>query len=615
MVESMNTIDPDELGEYLSAYLDDELSAAERQVVEQALARDPTARRQLEELRQTVGLVQSLPRRAAPPSLLQDLTAAAERRQLLGEPVETERRRRPWWLSGQPWLAAAAALIVMVVGGYYVFQYANQPAERMAERTAPPPSLQPAAPVPSPSEGHDDVAMAARPAPAGARARQLQPGDLGRMAAVADADTRAKEMLDIGTPPDARSTQGGSLDTRLADDLGMARSAAPSAESADTPAADRQAQIALAPTLTWDQKSAVQVACETLVNHPFSNESNQLIVAVESARDAELAESQFAAWAVANDVRDVSKLAATQPAAPPAAEALYLEGRPGVNYEPDGTKEILVQTPVHLLPELVEALRPAGDRARAMELAVGPLVASGDQEIDTALVQMQRVPQARAYLAEPEQAGLADGKKDASAQAHSGEAAPSGAAGLAGAAPAEERQVPTAKSEVRREVEPAKEAISKWAGGAAAPASRAEARPTDKDATYAGAGATSRPTGVVGGLLQRLVNLGADAGRGGAAASQPPRRAPAPATFRPGELVNRSRRQLESRERQGQAAARGRRAGQDESDSYGLEPLVTLVVRFEETAPTTTAPASAEETAPAGPASPDRTESTVPDGQ
>ena len=74
----MASIDRDKLGEYLSAYLDDELNERERAAVERLVARDPRARAQLEELRRTVDLVRGLPHRAAPPSLIQDLTAAAE---------------------------------------------------------------------------------------------------------------------------------------------------------------------------------------------------------------------------------------------------------------------------------------------------------------------------------------------------------------------------------------------------------------------------------------------------------------------------------------------------------------------------------------------------------
>lgn len=63
----MATIDRDKLGEYLSAYLDGELSDSERAAVDRLLARDARVRAQLDELRQTVEMVRALPRRAARP--------------------------------------------------------------------------------------------------------------------------------------------------------------------------------------------------------------------------------------------------------------------------------------------------------------------------------------------------------------------------------------------------------------------------------------------------------------------------------------------------------------------------------------------------------------------
>ena len=112
----MASIDRDKLGEYLSAYLDGELSDQERVALERLVARDPRVRTQLKELRETVELVRGLPQRAAPPSLLEDLTAAAEREQLLGDPSERALPRASWWRSARPLLSAAAAVLITVGG-------------------------------------------------------------------------------------------------------------------------------------------------------------------------------------------------------------------------------------------------------------------------------------------------------------------------------------------------------------------------------------------------------------------------------------------------------------------------------------------------------------------
>ena len=112
----MASIDRDNLDEFLSAYLDDELGEPDRATLQRLIAQDSYARSRLEQLRQTVELVRTLPRRGAPPEMLDELTAMAERELLLGEPEEIVRVRRPWWSSAGPLLSAAAVLVITVGG-------------------------------------------------------------------------------------------------------------------------------------------------------------------------------------------------------------------------------------------------------------------------------------------------------------------------------------------------------------------------------------------------------------------------------------------------------------------------------------------------------------------
>lgn len=62
--------------ELLSAYLDDEVTAAERALVEAAIAADPAVARQVESLRQTIRLLQALPPLTLPRSFTLDLIVA-----------------------------------------------------------------------------------------------------------------------------------------------------------------------------------------------------------------------------------------------------------------------------------------------------------------------------------------------------------------------------------------------------------------------------------------------------------------------------------------------------------------------------------------------------------
>jgi anti-sigma factor RsiW len=93
--------------EALSAYLDGELSQRERAEVEGALARDPTLRAELEEMRQVVGLMKAVPQVPLPRSFTLD-------------PAVYGRTRQPW-LQLYPALRTATVLATLV----FVFLFAG----------------------------------------------------------------------------------------------------------------------------------------------------------------------------------------------------------------------------------------------------------------------------------------------------------------------------------------------------------------------------------------------------------------------------------------------------------------------------------------------------------
>jgi hypothetical protein len=105
--------------ELLSAYIDDELSADERALVEARLATDPAAQQSLDQLRSVSQSVRSLPKEPAPRDLQDSVLHRIE--SLKKEPkqpaaatpaVSIGRTRRGWvWAS----LAVAAALLIMFV--------------------------------------------------------------------------------------------------------------------------------------------------------------------------------------------------------------------------------------------------------------------------------------------------------------------------------------------------------------------------------------------------------------------------------------------------------------------------------------------------------------------
>ena len=126
----MAKINPDNLHEYLSAYLDDELTEAQRAELERLLATNASARAELEAVKKTVKLVSSLPRRRAPAHLLDDLTAQVER-QLLVDDEAVSLPKRGYRRSVISLLASAALVTITVGGGLWVFfqigEQATQP--------------------------------------------------------------------------------------------------------------------------------------------------------------------------------------------------------------------------------------------------------------------------------------------------------------------------------------------------------------------------------------------------------------------------------------------------------------------------------------------------------
>lgn len=126
----------DTLFEQLSAYLDGELSDAERGEVEAWLARDEAARQTLAELRRAADLLHGLPRGTAPPDLVEAVTAQIERRELLGGP-ESVPEPAPRRMSGTVgrWLATAAVIALSATAGILTFSYLRR--EPPAPRPSP----------------------------------------------------------------------------------------------------------------------------------------------------------------------------------------------------------------------------------------------------------------------------------------------------------------------------------------------------------------------------------------------------------------------------------------------------------------------------------------------
>ncbi len=116
----MARIDREKLGELLSGYIDNELDPRERQIIERVLREDESARQLLADLRRTAQAVASLPRHAAPASILGDTQATLERSAILNdfpEPRAHQTRGRSSWTAR--WAMAAILGLVLVTGWWF----------------------------------------------------------------------------------------------------------------------------------------------------------------------------------------------------------------------------------------------------------------------------------------------------------------------------------------------------------------------------------------------------------------------------------------------------------------------------------------------------------------
>jgi hypothetical protein len=313
----MASVDREQIGEWLSAYIDGELNDEQNAVIERLLREDPKVRRLLEELRATVALVSSLPHHPAPPGIGEDISRHIERDELLGSPDEVPvptrgRRRIPL---GQLATAAMFALIVFGVAWWYMD-------------------------LGSPSAPTDTLLADAHKPGADELTKELYPSSKARRDSAA-----SRPLLEKGSPASSPGLRAG-------------RGAA---------AAERA---------TLEQKLAVNVPQEDLLRHPFDNETNTFKISLPSNTTRDLAVYRLTAHLAANGFADIEQRAGKK-GDRLGEESFYLKGRVGVNFAADNEQQILVRARPGEVPTLVNTLAGSdGDRDSAV-LQVGPVVATG----------------------------------------------------------------------------------------------------------------------------------------------------------------------------------------------------------------------------------------------
>lgn len=354
----------DEIAELLSGYLDGELSEDDAATVERMLQEDEGARILLEELRQTVHIVATLPRHDAPASIAEDIAAHLERSDLLGEPdafepVAGPRGRSPW----STLLSMAAGITVVAMG---VLWYTYEPSVERSRQTV------------VLNQRNDDDDFRAAPAElAKERSAALK-------AKKAPSPTRsfvenADSNEETSTSPSDRSMRRSAKRAR--------RGRAPSSSvttnvGIDLPAIPvdtvyRLDEAKLLAAANVEQIVAADGKVSHLRGHAFNNEELQLRI---PSGDGEETES-LARWLVGSLAsRSVVDAAASKdetPLAEIAKKGFFLQGASGVNFDDPRQEQILVYVSVSDRDALLDELEKRSGIGKNVELRYGGLGFSG----------------------------------------------------------------------------------------------------------------------------------------------------------------------------------------------------------------------------------------------
>ncbi|MHC5109473.1 MAG: anti-sigma factor family protein [Planctomycetota bacterium] len=325
----MTDINREELGEWLSAYVDGELDDKERSLVAEILERDEEARSLLARLESTVGHVRDLPQHPAPDSILNDLRLQIERRELLGveEDVVADRPSRDGWSVVSRW-GLAAVLGFASIGGIWALT--------------------------------DGLVSPNRESP-------LAMGGLGESQLDAALNER-REGDKAATDSRAVRRKGRrSMEAKDRDEMVAARPEAiddePAAMGKDSNVialAPSDSAINVANLLNFEQKLASSVDKELLVDHRFDNERIRLSVAAPTPELQRQVHN-----AVLSRVSDYGLRDLQNDSGSAAVGGVFLAGREGVNYPSGSARQLLVRVPTTTLGTLyedVESLTPAKGR-------------------------------------------------------------------------------------------------------------------------------------------------------------------------------------------------------------------------------------------------------------
>lgn len=321
----MARIDREQLGELLSGYIDGELDARERQIIERVLREDESARQLLADLRRTSQAVSSLPRHAAPSSILVDTQATLERAALLDqlpEPRPHKTRGRSSWAAR---LAMAAMVGLVVVTGWW---FTNEQARRGTQGSA------------------ESVHRGIRDFDAKVEG-DSRPGVEKPTTAVA---SRVKENAATGTSMTGRMSApvelGGSNATTMA-------------------------------LLTVEQQLQTGFDPGALRNQSFAVEPVRLQVIVRDQAEREAVSSRITNSLSGQKLADLAAMPSSRADATGSGQTFYYRGKAGVNFGVADEDQILVRASPQQIDRLLTELDKPGMAGDAVAMVAGPINVQG----------------------------------------------------------------------------------------------------------------------------------------------------------------------------------------------------------------------------------------------
>ncbi len=319
----MARIDGEQLGELLSGYIDGELDPRERQIIERVLREDESARQLLADLRRTAQAVSSLPRHAAPSSILGDTTAILERTVLLDELPEP----RPHQTHGRmTWVArlsmAAMVGLVVLTGWWFTNEQTRHGSKSGAELA------------------QHEVLDADVKVEGGSRASDAETAE-----ALA---SRVRDIAANGTP----------LTGRIPMEVGSG--AGGIVKSATLASVDQQLRNGLDPNALRDQT--------------FTFEPLRLQVTVRNQAEREKVATRVA---VALSNQQVSDLASPSGARTPSGTRFFFQGKAGVNFKAANEDQILVHASPRQIDHLLTDLAAEGGLGDSVAMVAGPISVQG----------------------------------------------------------------------------------------------------------------------------------------------------------------------------------------------------------------------------------------------